>query len=58
VEGANGAATGSDWDGHLLLLHDSDSDSDAERHAAVAAWVQRGLGLGECAEDVEDELAA
>jgi hypothetical protein len=54
VEGADGAATGCEWDGHLLLLH----DSDAERHAAVAAWVQRGLGLGECAEDVEDELAA
>ncbi len=43
MEGADGARPGSEWDGHLLLLH----DLDAEWHAAVAAWVQRGLGLGE-----------
>ena len=43
MDGADGARPGSEWDGHLLLLH----DLDAEWHAAVAAWVQRGLGLGE-----------
>jgi anti-anti-sigma factor len=43
VDGAGSATTGPEWDGHLLLLH----DPDAEWHAAVAAWVQRGLGLGE-----------
>src|SRR5215204_2046382 len=34
---------GSDWDGHLLLLY----DSEAERRAGLAAWVRRGLDLGE-----------
>ena len=43
MEGADGARPGFEWDGHLLLLH----DPDVEWHAAVAAWVQRGLGLGE-----------
>ncbi|HEX2073371.1 MAG TPA: MEDS domain-containing protein [Geodermatophilus sp.] len=37
------ATTGPEWDGHLLLVH----DSDVERQAGVAAWVQRGLTLGE-----------
>jgi anti-anti-sigma factor len=31
------------WDGHLLLLY----DSEPERVAAVAAWVRRGLQQGE-----------
>lgn len=31
------------WDGHLLLLH----RDEPERRAAVAAWVRRGLELGE-----------
>ena len=43
VGGAGSAMTGPEWDGHLLLLH----DSDAERSAGVAAWVQRGLDLGQ-----------
>ena len=43
VGGAGSATTGPEWDGHLLLLH----DSDAERSAGVAAWVQRGLDLGQ-----------
>ena len=41
--GVNGATTGPEWDGHLMLLH----ESAAERQAGVAAWVQRGLDLGE-----------
>jgi anti-anti-sigma factor len=32
-----------DWDGHLLLLH----DSDAERLAGLTAWVRRGLDRDE-----------
>ena len=36
-------AAGAEWDGHLLLLH----DSEAERLDGVAAWVHRGLALGE-----------
>jgi anti-anti-sigma factor len=52
VDGADGARPDAEWDGHLLLLHDS--DSDAERHAAVAAWVQRGLGFGEKVIYIED----
>ena len=43
MQGAGGATPGSEWDGHLLLLH----DRDAEWHAGVAAWVQRGLDRGE-----------
>lgn len=31
------------WDGHLLLLHRSES----QRRAGVCAWVRRGLELGE-----------
>jgi anti-anti-sigma factor len=31
------------WDGHLLLLH----DSEAQRRTGVAAWVRRGLARGE-----------
>ena len=30
------------WDGHVLLVH----DSEPERRAGVAAWVQRGLEVG------------
>ncbi|MGR6964056.1 MEDS domain-containing protein [Geodermatophilus sp. URMC 61] len=41
--GVDGATAGPEWDGHLLLLH----ESAAERQAGVAAWVQRGLDLGE-----------
>ncbi len=41
--GVDGATTGPEWDGHLMLLH----ESAAERQAGVAAWVQRGLDLGE-----------
>ena len=33
----------SGWDGHLLLLH----DSEAERLAGLTAWVRRGLDQGE-----------
>jgi anti-anti-sigma factor len=36
---ASAAAAGSDWDGHLLLLH----DTEAERLAGLTAWVCRGL---------------
>ena len=32
-----------DWRGHLLLIH----NTEQERRAEVAAWVQRGLDLGE-----------
>lgn len=31
-----------DWDGHLVLVH----DSERQRRAGVAAWVRRGLDLG------------
>jgi anti-anti-sigma factor len=31
-----------DWDGHLLLLHDGES----QRRAGVTGWVRRGLELG------------
>lgn len=31
------------WDGHLVLLH----DSEAQRRTGVAAWVRRGLALKE-----------
>jgi len=31
------------WDGHLVLLH----DNEAQRRTGVAAWVRRGLALGE-----------
>ena len=41
--GVDGATAGPEWDGHLMLLH----ESAAERQAGVAAWVQRGLDLGE-----------
>ncbi len=41
--GVDGATAGPEWDGHLMLLH----ESAAERQAGVAAWVQRGLELGE-----------
>jgi anti-anti-sigma factor len=34
---------GSGWDGHLLLLY----DSEPERRAGLAAWVRRGLDLDE-----------
>jgi anti-anti-sigma factor len=30
------------WDGHLVLVHDSES----QRRAGVSAWVRRGLDLG------------
>jgi anti-anti-sigma factor len=43
VWGVDGATAGHEWDGHLMLLH----ESAAERQAGVAAWVQRGLDLGE-----------
>lgn len=41
--GGDGATAGPEWDGHLMLLH----ESAAERQAGVAAWVRRGLDLGE-----------
>lgn len=41
--GGDGATAGPEWDGHLMLLH----ESAAERQAGVAAWVQRGLDRGE-----------
>jgi anti-anti-sigma factor len=43
VGGVDGATAGPQWDGHLMLLH----ESAADREAGVAAWVQRGLDLGE-----------
>jgi anti-anti-sigma factor len=51
-------ATGRDqaattWDGHLLLLHRSESD----RLARLAAWVRRGLDQGEKVLCVEDAAA-
>ena len=32
-----------DWQGHLLLIH----QTEPERRAGVATWVRRGLELGE-----------
>jgi anti-anti-sigma regulatory factor len=43
VEGAQRPAPGREWDGHVLLLH----GSEEQRRADVAAWVRRGLELGE-----------
>jgi anti-anti-sigma factor len=57
VGGVHGATAGPEWDGHLLLLH----ESAAERLAGVAAWVQRGLDLGEkvlCAEGPDEREAS
>ena len=38
--GAGGAATGPEWDGHLLLLHDSDTERE---HAVIAALETHGV---------------
>jgi anti-anti-sigma factor len=43
VEGARRAASGREWDGHVLLLH----DSEEQRRDGLTAWVRRGLELGE-----------
>jgi anti-anti-sigma factor len=40
---ADGRAALARWDGHVLLLH----ATEAERRTALAAWVQRGLDLGQ-----------
>jgi anti-anti-sigma factor len=43
VSGADGYPTGPEWDGHILLLHGSES----ERQSGLTAWVRRGLELDE-----------
>jgi anti-anti-sigma factor len=54
VERADHAAPGTEWDGHVLLLHGTEDT----RLAALAAWVRRGLDLGEKILYPEDPLHA
>ncbi|MGC9671168.1 MEDS domain-containing protein [Planosporangium sp. 12N6] len=43
MEVISGRPPGSEWDGHLLLLH----HSDAELLSALATWARRGLSRGD-----------